>query len=60
MHAFGLTVPNQTQMEVSSMDKVEFIGSVTEMGSAVVDDDDDGFCPSDSGRSVCCCSAGLD
>jgi hypothetical protein len=41
------------------MDKVEFVGSVTEMAS-VVDDDDDGFCPSDTGRSVCCCSAGLD
>jgi hypothetical protein len=46
-------------MEVSSMDKVEFVGSVTEMDSAVVDDDD-GFCPSDTGRSVACCSAGLD
>lgn len=42
------------------MDKVEFVGSVTEVTSVVDDDDDDGFCPSDRGRSVCCCSAGLD
>lgn len=42
------------------MAKVEFVGSVTEMTSVAVDDDDDGFCPSDGGRSVCCCSAGLD
>jgi hypothetical protein len=46
-------------MEVFSMATVEFVGSVTEMTGVVVDDDDDGFCPSDS-RSVCCCSAGLD
>ena len=43
------------------MDKVEFIGSVTELSySQTNDDDDDDFCPSASGRSVACCSPGLD
>lgn len=40
------------------MDKVEFVGTVAEIEYAA-DDDDDGFCPSDSGRSMVCCSAGL-
>lgn len=45
-------------MEVS-MDKVEFVGSVTELpfGGHSADDD----CPSSGGRSVLvCCSPGLD
>ena len=42
------------------MDKIEFVGSVTEVSYSKDDDDDDAFCPSDSGRSLCCCSPGLD
>jgi hypothetical protein len=41
-------------------DKVEFIGSVTEMSYSAAADDDDDFCPSANGRSVACCSPGLD
>lgn len=44
------------------MEKVEFIGSVTEIKSfgRTTDDDDDEFCPSADTRSVACCSPGID
>lgn len=42
------------------MDKVEFVGTITDIEYGPADDDDDGFCPSDSGRSMVCCSPGLD
>jgi hypothetical protein len=46
-----------------SMEKVEFVGSLTDLSiSRRPDDDgDDDYCPSDSGRAmVACCSPGLD
>jgi hypothetical protein len=42
------------------MEKVEFVGSVTELSYKRPDDDDDDFCPSADTRSVACCSPGID